>query len=501
MSHRMRHALTARRNVTRLAGAAVSTATLLVLAAPAGAASLQQVSGWGGSGLPSDVSMYVYVPNKVATKPPILTLIHYCGGTASAVFGQAQGGGIVSAADQYGFIMVVPSSGRCWDVESNKAWTRSGGGDSDAIKQMVTYAISKYSANAERVYSTGDSSGGMMTELLLAVYPDVFKAGSAFAGMPAGCRGTNETGTGYSGACAGGSVSHTAQQWGDIVRNMDPGYAGHRPRVQLFHGSSDTTISPTMLSQAVLEWTNVLGLNASPGTSMTGVQLGMHQATRQQWQNTCGYLVLDTFLSMGGDHGPSDALFLSQYVIPFLGLDKVGDVDPEIAKCGSTSGAGGAPGAGGAGMGGQPGNGGRTGSGGQSGTGGRAGSGGGTGSGGVDGGAGKAGTGGATQPPGSGGGVGTGGSSGQTGNPGSGGHATGGDTSHTGGTTVSGSGGVVGSGGVSNSGGSGGTAPQEIDHGSGGCALAGHGPGNLRWGGLVTLVLALALRSRRRARG
>jgi len=150
----------------RVAGLLATTLGLLA-AAPAGAASLQQVSNWGVSGLPSDVSMYIYVPDKVATNPPILALVHYCGGTASAVFGQAQGGGIVSAADQYGFIMVVPSSGRCWDVMSNKTFTRDGGGDSHAISQMVRYAITKYSANADRVYSTGDSSGGMMTELLL----------------------------------------------------------------------------------------------------------------------------------------------------------------------------------------------------------------------------------------------------------------------------------------------------------------------------------------------
>ena len=184
-------------------------------AAPASAASLQQVSNWGVDGLPSDVSMYVYVPDKVAANPPILALIHYCGGTASAVFGQAQGGGIVKAADQYGFIMVVPSSGRCWDIVSDKTHTRDGGGDSHAIRQMVTYALGKYQANADRIYATGDSSGGMMTELLLALYPDVFKAGAAFAGMPAGCRGANESGNGggYSGACAGGTVMHTAQEW------------------------------------------------------------------------------------------------------------------------------------------------------------------------------------------------------------------------------------------------------------------------------------------------
>jgi poly(3-hydroxybutyrate) depolymerase len=52
---------------------------------------------------------------------------------------------------------------------------------------MVKYAITTYKANADRVYSTGDSSGAMMTELLLALYPDIYKGGCAFAGVPAGC--------------------------------------------------------------------------------------------------------------------------------------------------------------------------------------------------------------------------------------------------------------------------------------------------------------------------
>ena len=160
----------------------------MLAAAPARAASPVQVNNWnGGVSLPSDVTMWIYVPTSVVASPPILTLVHYCGGTASAVFGQASG--VVSAADKYGFIMVMPSSGRCWDVESNKAFTRDGGGDSHAIAQMVRYAISNYKGNKDRVYSTGDSSGGMMTELLMALYPDIFKGGSAFAGIPAGCRG------------------------------------------------------------------------------------------------------------------------------------------------------------------------------------------------------------------------------------------------------------------------------------------------------------------------
>jgi len=327
-------------------------ATLLCLASSAQAASLQQVNNWGNQGMPADVSMYAYVPDKVATNPPVLTLIHYCGGTASAVFGQAQGGGLVKAADQYGFIMVVPSSGRCWDIVSNKTRTRDGKGDSHAIRQMVKYAIETYKGNPDRVYATGDSSGGMMTELLLAVYPDVFKAGSAFAGMPAGCRGANESGDGggYSGACAGGTVTHTAKEWGDIARMLDSGYTGHRPRVQLVHGDADTTIKYPNHTEAIKEWSDVLGLNATPTSTDMGVQLGMHQATRQRWKNACGYVVLDAFTSLGGDHGPSDALFKAEYVVPFLGLDKVGAVDPEVEQCSmGTGGSGGASGMGGAG--------------------------------------------------------------------------------------------------------------------------------------------------------
>ena len=326
-----------------LAGLAVSVR--LLTGSPASAASLQKVSDWGATGVPATASMYIYVPDKLATKPPILVLGHYCGGSASAVFGQASG--IVKAADQYGFIMVVPqTSNNCWDVGSTKAMTHDGGGDTQAVAEMVKYTLTKYSANADRVYITGDSSGGMLTEGMLAVYPDVFKGGSAFAGVPAGCWGVGDADGQWSSQCAGGQVTHTAQEWGDLVRAMDKGYAGHRPRVQLFHGDADPTINFKNHAEAIKEWTNVLGLSATPTTTTT-VTLGSHQAKREQWKNDCGYVVLDAFTSMGGDHGPSDAIFNASFVVPFLGLDKTDATDPEIAQCGA-SGAGGMGGMGGA---------------------------------------------------------------------------------------------------------------------------------------------------------
>jgi poly(hydroxyalkanoate) depolymerase family esterase len=281
---------------------------------------------------------------------------HYCGGSASGVFGQARTGGIVAAADQYGFIMIFPqttnpaTSAKCWDVGSRQSLTHEGGGDTQAVAQMVRYTIATYRANADRVYATGDSSGAMMTQALLGVYPDLFKAGASFAGVPAGCWSAGWTAaSNWGGTCASGNDTMSAQQWGDLVRGMFAGYAGHRPRIQLFHGDADPIINFRNFGESIKEWTNVLGLTTTPTSTSTGLTLGSHQATRQQWKDSCGQVALDAFTSLGGDHGPSDTLFNATYVIPFLGLDKTGDVDPEIVACGggADGGPGGTTGAGG----------------------------------------------------------------------------------------------------------------------------------------------------------
>jgi acetylxylan esterase len=484
------------------------------IARAASAASLQQVSNWTGgvANLPSDVLMYVYVPDKVATNPPVLTLIHSCDSNASVVLGQA--GGLKSAADQYGFIIVVPQSNpsslRCWTTDSTQVWTRNNGGDSNAIKQMVVYALSKYQANADRVYVTGCSSGAMMTELLLALYPDIFKAGSSFAGMPAGCHGPNDNSsnaTGYNGTCAGGTVNYTPQQWGDLVRAMDPGYAGHRPRLQLFHGSADAIISYSNMAESEEQYINLQSLSTNPTKTNTGLTLGTHQATEEQWNSACGYLVLDGFESIGGDHGPSDALFDATYVVPFLGLDQTGAVDPEIAKCGA-GGAGGA--GGGTGSGGAAGTAGQAGgsSGGAGGKSGLAGTGGGGltgagGRGGMGGGAGTAGTSGTGGVMGTAGVMGTGGSQGAGGSSGSGGVTASGGKPGSGGSSGSGTGGASPAGAAGEPG-TGGTAVAAGSGSSGcSCTFGPAGPNSdveLDTGLLSGLALAVfVLRRRRRA--
>ena len=237
-------------------------------------------AGYTTANVPSYLSMYEYAPAKLAEHPPVLVVSHWYGATAAAMFGVAQGGGLVAAADQYGFIMVFPQRdiGGCWDISSTQSLTHDGGGETQAIAEMVKYEVAHRGANANRVYATGQSCGAMFTEALLAVYPDVFKGGSEFSGVPAGGCWT----------CSGGYVDHTPQQWGAIVDAMHAGYSGYRPRVQLWHGDADTTVNYQNQIEAIKEWTDVLGLSLTP-TSTTMLTFNGHMWTREMWQDACGF--------------------------------------------------------------------------------------------------------------------------------------------------------------------------------------------------------------------
>ncbi len=324
----------------------------LLVASPARAASLTQVtnSTWnGGAKLPSYVSMYIYVPDKVAAKPAIVVSGHSCGSTASGQMGNIKT--VQAAADKNGFILVLPDNPgqNCWDVGSKESLTHDGGGDTQAVAQMVKYALSKYSGDPNRVYIFGGSSGGMLTQAMLAVYPDLFRAGSARAGVPAGCWSDGyDKGQQWSNTCAAGSVTKSAKEWGDAVRAMDPGYTGRRPRVQIMQGDADTTISYKNTAESIKEWTNVLGLSDTPTTKDT-TKTSIATYDRQTWTNSCGVNVLEVWSGQGGTHSMA---YEEDAILKFFGLTSATSPDPEDAcagggDAGAGGGAAGASGAGG----------------------------------------------------------------------------------------------------------------------------------------------------------
>ncbi|MER6671659.1 PHB depolymerase family esterase [Streptomyces sp. NPDC000983] len=330
--------LTSARSIALCAALLALLATLLVTApassaAPAAradavpAATLTEVTGFGAN--PSGLQMYVYVPESVTDDPAVLVAVHYCTGSGPAMHSGTE---YASLADRYGFIVIYPSvtrAGKCFDVASPQALTRGGGSDPVGIKSMVDWVTAAYDADTSRVYATGISSGAMMTNVLLGVYPDVFRAGAAFAGVPFGCFATTD-GSEWNSACAGGTVARTPQQWGDLVRSAYPGYSGPRPRMQLWHGTEDDVLRYPNFGEEIEQWTNVLGLGQTPAAT-DSPQPGW---TRTRYGGTGDQAPVEAISLQGVGHNLYSYGVMGPLAIAYFGLDGDGPApEPPAGPC------------------------------------------------------------------------------------------------------------------------------------------------------------------------
>lgn len=112
---------------------------------------------------------------------------------------------------------------------------------------------------------TEDLPSAMMSNVMAATYPELIAAVSLYSGVPAGCFVSSSGGADqWNNSCSGGQVRDTPQQWGDVARSMYPGYSGPRPRMQIWHGSIDTTLNPQNYQETIKQWTNVFNVSDTP---------------------------------------------------------------------------------------------------------------------------------------------------------------------------------------------------------------------------------------------
>ncbi|MEV4725014.1 extracellular catalytic domain type 1 short-chain-length polyhydroxyalkanoate depolymerase, partial [Micromonospora humida] len=298
---------------------ALATVTAVVAAPnPASAATLTQVTNFGTN--PTNLQMHLYVPDRVAARPPLLLALHYCTGSGPALH---TGYGLSSLADRYGYIVIYPSvtrSSKCWDVSSPQALRRNGGSDPVGLMSMIDYVRNRYPVDANRIGVAGFSSGAMMTNVMAGVYPDVFNAGVSSSGVPFGCFATTN-GSEWNSECSGGRIVKTPQQWGDLVRNAYPGYTGKRPRMQIWHGTTDTTLSYVNFGEQVKQWTNVLGVSQTPSST----DYPQTSATRTRYGGTGGTPPVEAISFQGYGHSiPFDAA----QAVRFLGFDSASPTSP-----------------------------------------------------------------------------------------------------------------------------------------------------------------------------
>lgn len=302
--------------VVALAASLAAAGLVIPAVQPAYAASLTEVTSFGDN--PGRMRMHVYVPDARPARPATVVAMHGCGGSGPGFYSGSEFAGL---ADRYGFIVIYPSAtqqagfGNCFDTWSDAAKRRGGGSDPVSLISMVRHVQQQYGADPDRVYATGSSSGGMMTNHMLALYPDVFKAGAAFMGVPFNCFAGAADYPPGSSQCTGGNMNRTPQQWGDAVRQAYPGYTGPRPRVQLWHGTNDTLVPYSLLQETIEQWTNVFGLSQTP-TSTDTPQSGWN---RRRYADGTGIVQVEAYSIQGAGHSLPSA-GMAAAAVAFFGL-------------------------------------------------------------------------------------------------------------------------------------------------------------------------------------
>ncbi|MGV9454950.1 extracellular catalytic domain type 1 short-chain-length polyhydroxyalkanoate depolymerase [Streptomyces sp. NPDC003635] len=267
---------------------------LLLTPTPASAASLQEVTGFGGN--PGALRMYRYVPDGLPAGRPVVVALHGCTQNAA---GYGTGTGWPQLADRWGFSVVLPQQQSGNNLSNCFNWFQSGDiqrgqGEAASIAQMVDRQLADSGGDPARVYVTGLSAGGGMTSVMMAAYPEKFRAGGVVAGLPYGC--AQAAGSPY--VCMYVGATQTPDQWGDRVRAARPGYGGPWPTLTVLQGTADYTVKPVNMADLVEQWTDVHGADrtADVTDSVAGYP-------HQVYRDAAGTPVVETYSVTGMGHG------------------------------------------------------------------------------------------------------------------------------------------------------------------------------------------------------
>ena len=285
-----------RYRISRLLILALLILLLAYLLWERGKGDLEEVMEFGSN--PGKIRMYKYVPAGLPPGAPLVVALHGCDQDAKKYSNET---GWSALADRHRFAVLYPETGisnnpfKCWN------WFRPGdqargSGEALSVKQMVDAMIAAHHIDPKRVFVTGLSAGGAMTNVLLAVYPDVFAGGAPMAGVAYGCASNAMAAVG----CMDGSRTLGEQQQFDAVMEGSAGYSGPYPVVSIWQGMADVVVSPLNADEIASQWRQVHGAGLHPATDEV-VQRSRHIV----YEDRSGKGVVEVWKLEGMGHGIS----------------------------------------------------------------------------------------------------------------------------------------------------------------------------------------------------
>jgi poly(hydroxyalkanoate) depolymerase family esterase len=240
---------------------------------------------------PGGLKVYAHVPGNMPASAPLVVALHGCTQRAA----DYQKAGWDQLADTHKFYVLYPEvqTGQYCFSWFDLGQSSRGQGEAASVAQAVAAMQSRYGIDSGRIFVTGLSAGGAMTNVMLATYPDVFSAGAAVAGIDYRCASSmNEA---YS--CMPGK-DESAKVQGDRVRAAFPNYSGPRPKMSIWQGDADWTVRPQNAQEMLEQWADVNGIDVTADATAT-----VGPATHTEYKDALGNTRVELWMFKGMGHG------------------------------------------------------------------------------------------------------------------------------------------------------------------------------------------------------
>lgn len=323
---------------------------------------------------PGNLKMYLHIPANMPANAPVVVVLHGCMKGAAHI---KEWTGWNQLADKYKFYVIYPEQqrpkvwnnirtgnpGQCFSWSGkNGEWKAKGEGEDRSIVDMIQYLKKEgYGIDDNKIFVTGFSAGGAMTNLMLAHYPEVFAGGAPLAGVPYRCANSvkqgfecmgvkpsfltrSNNGPGCEGqgeACMDPQRKKTPSQWKEMVTvSAGNDHKGDYPKVFIWHGGRDKYVDDDNLEEQMEQWTAVHGIDQKADNEKATLKETYADHIYSEYQDKAGNPKVATLLiprmfhavpvepGDGADQGGQEAgqhavdygLYSSYYIARFWGI-------------------------------------------------------------------------------------------------------------------------------------------------------------------------------------
>jgi poly(hydroxyalkanoate) depolymerase family esterase len=244
---------------------------------------------------PGSLLASVYIPKSFAKNGPLVIVLH---GSTQSAESYNTGSGWSVLSEECGIALLFPGQKLSNSMTGGFNWFKPGDSQRDdgeplSIRQMIAQVVRDHGVDPARVFITGLSSGGAMTSVMLATYPEVFAGGAIIAGLPY----RSADGLAQALIRMQGYGGPSDRRLDALVREASE-FTGRWPTISVWHGGSDQTVDSSNAQSIVRQWQMIHGVDGPPTReeSVEGVP-------RRVWCDPTGREVIEEYIIAGMGHG------------------------------------------------------------------------------------------------------------------------------------------------------------------------------------------------------